>query len=270
MRTTAALAATLAASAALIGCSTKGSFEGRLVNGLTGQPVPSTRILLKSSDTSDLTCMTLEATSGEDGSFSVPGTCAGATYHLELPKESAQWQVTGLGDIRGGEPVGPTDVTLWEAPGLGVYYVGDETRMIRTAADLDTVTIWETEIEVRYPESIPKNVTRIDGGDYLLISGAANLKKLKFHPLIPSDARRFGTPEHYFDMDPWSYIGVKFTSDTDYEVVEATLDDSAITRVDDGDFQAWYVSGKALPPGRYALLGDADRRTYIVDFGPAE
>jgi len=260
-----------AAALTLTGCGAAGSVDGRLVDGLTGDPVTEGRVLLKSSDTTDMTCMTIEATIGADGTFSVPGTCSGATYVLELPKELEHLRIDASTTYPGGEPVSAGDITAWNAPGSGVYHLSDnEAKMMRTGADLDSVTIWKTDVEVNYPKKLPGRVPLIEEGGHLLIAGKANVDKLKFHPLVKSEKKlRFGEPEHYFDMEPWYYIGVEFESKTEYEMVSATLDQGAITKANVGDFEALYITDKALPPGRYALLGDKDRRTYIVDFGTA-
>jgi len=260
-----------AAALTVTGCGAAGTVDGRLVDGLTDTPLTEGRLLLKSSDTTDMTCMTIEGILNPDGTFNVTGTCSGATYHLELPKEMEHLQIDTTQSIAGGEPVSLGDMAAWNAPGAGVYHLSDnEAKMMRTGADLDSVTIWETDVEVNYPKKLPGRIPVIEAGHHLLIAGKANVDKLKFHPLVKSEEKlRFGEPDHYFDMEPWYYIGVTFESKTEYEMVTVTVDQSAIIKANVGDFEALYLTEKALPPGRYALLGDDDKRTYIVDFGVA-
>ncbi len=162
------------------------------------------------------------------------------------------------------------DITAWHAPaGTGVYLLTEgELKPVRTASDLDSVKIWETDIEVKYPEEIPSRIPRVADGTYLLLTGESNVNSLKFKPLVKAGKLRFGDPDHYFDMEPWSYIGYRFESKTEYETVEVKVDAGKVTKAGTADtFMVAFYSADALPDGRYALLGDKDRRTYIIDFG---
>ena len=68
-------------------------------------------------------------------------------------------------------------------------------------------------------------------------------------------------------MEPWWYVGVQFESDDAWQRVEATLDKGAVTDLEKGDHVARFISGEALPAGRYALMREGSRRMWVVEFG---
>lgn len=252
---------------ALVACSPKGSLSGTVTDGLTGQPIEGVRLLARAQQTDDLTCKVLEGAVGPGGAFTIPNTCGGVTYDLEAV--DGAWLLVGAPAFEGTEKVTDVALTAWRAPdGTGVYLLADGSLTpVRTSSDMSTLAFWDKAETVRYPDGIPRRVTKVDAGQHLLIVGAADIARLAWTPLIKHEGElRFGNKDHFFDMDPWWYAGVKFTSRTEYEAVAATLDASKVTDVSEGDRQIRYVAHGALAEGRYVLVGPEDRRTYIIDF----
>ena len=74
-----------------VGCMPTGSYQGKLVDAMTGDVLPDVRLLAKSMPVSrDMTCQTFDALTSADGSFTVQGLCGSDTYLLEpglLPME---------------------------------------------------------------------------------------------------------------------------------------------------------------------------------------
>lgn len=252
------------------GCTPAGSFQGKLVNAMSGEPIPDIRLLAKSEDTSDLTCQVFEATTGSDGTFSLDGLCGGTTYTIR-PTE-ATLLLEGVSEVPGGQPAtGVQEVKAWVAPaGSGVYLLEEgELRSLSTKADVGSAYIWESDEEtVRYPKTLPKKIPHVGKDDHLVLAGSRAIKKMKFHPLVKSDERKFGSREEPEESEPWWYIGVKFESDTEYERITVRPDKAKVLDVKVDDAHVQYLPTDALPPGHYALLADMDRRTYLVTFGP--
>ena len=251
----------------LTACGSKGSFSGTVTDGLTGDPVDGLRLLARAQATDDLTCKVVESPTTPTGTFTITNTCGGVTYDLESADRS--WILAGAASFDGAESTAEVAVKAWRAPeGTGVYVLAEGALTpVRTASDMSSLPLWKQEETVRYPDGIPKRVTKLSAGQHLLIVGKDDIERLAWTPLIKHEGElRFGDPKHYFDMDPWWYAGVRFESRDKYEKVEATLDTSKLTDVSEGDRQVRYVPHGALPTGRYVLVGPDDRRTYIVDF----
>ncbi len=260
---------TLSSAAVLLisACGTKGSYEGTLTDGLTGQPVESLRLLARAQQTDDLTCKVLEGPTSATGVFKIANTCGGVTYDVEAADRT--WVLAGAHSFEGGEGATAQALTAWRAPeGIGVYVLAEGALTpVRTASDMSSLPLWDREETVRYPDGIPKRVTPVAAGHHLLIVGADDIDRLVWTPLIQHEGElRFGNAKHYFDMDPWWYAGVRFTSKEDFERVPAQLAQDKLIDVKEGDRQVRYVPHDALPAGRYVLVGPDDRRTYIIDF----
>ena len=260
------LPAILLFSLGLVGCVPRGTFSAVLTDGLAGEPVAARRGLAR-AETDDLTCKVLEGKTNAQGQVTIEGTCGDATYRVEAADRT--WVIADVPDFEGSAGLVDGAFKTWRAPkGSGVYLLTDDSLSpVRTASDMSTLDLWETEEQVRYPEGIPRRVSKVEDGSHLLIVGADDVGRLEWQPLIKHDGElRFGNKEHYFDMDPWWYVGMRFTTKTEHERVEATLDTGKVIDVETGDRAFRYVAGGALPAGRYALVGPEDRRTYILDF----
>jgi hypothetical protein len=239
-----------------------------LVDGLTEVPKESVRVVAKTIDqTNDLTCMARESTTTGQGVFTLKDLCRGLRYGLSIPDPSLQ--LSGQLAVTGGEASEEVvDHTIWRAPnGPGLYRLADDklTR-IRTWADVDSAKILGSSEVVRYPMMKPTPKTKlvnIGPGNYLVISGAYDIKRLQFHPLIPGPGRRafVGTT-----ITNHVYIGVRFSSDTVFKRMRVTLDQTKVSKVLSGKHAYHYLGHEALPAGRYAVLSDKDNVTYLVDF----
>jgi hypothetical protein len=248
-------------SLACLGCSADGAFDGQLVNGLSGGALAGARVVAKAVPSSG------DMTSRADGSLSFPDLCKDQSYALSIPDPT--WSLAGLVVVKGGEEgASGGEIKVWPAPsGVGVYSLIDgKLKEIRTYADVETVKTKGDGTVIRYPSKRPTQKTKlalIGRDDHLVLVGKAAIQNLKVHPLIrDKGARAFqGTT-----ITDHAYIGVKFTQNTQFERVVANIKKAGTQDVITGKTPVRYMSGKALAPGRYALLGDTDDRVFFVDF----
>jgi hypothetical protein len=254
--------------AAVVGCSTV-TVEGRVVDGLNGQPIQGPYRMKATATSGDvaLSCKVFDAPVGADGAFKFDRLCPGTAYRLETDSEEI-WLVD-VDEVPDGGFGQPTDLVAWRVPkGAGVYKLaGGELLALKTDAGVEVVSIWKSPEKVRYPDPIPNKMTHIGPEDHLVLVGKSAVEELKFHPLLESGTRKFGDEKAAWSMDPWWYVGVKFTDDTTFERVDAQLDSSKVIDKAKGDRQARFIPGSAMPPGRYAILRDDDRRMFLVEFG---
>ncbi len=258
---------TLAAAILLSACGTKGHFSSVVTDGLTGEPVDSLRLLARAQQTDDMTCKVLEGATNATGAATIQNSCQGVTYDLEAGDST--WLLVGEVSFEGGTPTSDVPLKAWRTPdGRGVYVLEDGALSpVRTASDMSSLPLWSKEEKVRYPDGVPRRVTKIEAGQHLLIVGTDEINRLEWIPLIKHEkALRFGSKAHFFDMDPWWYAGIRFQSKTEYEKVEANLDKAGVIDVKQGDRQVRYLAQNALAEGRYVLVGTDDRRAYIIDF----
>jgi hypothetical protein len=255
-------------AALLSACSPGGSYSGTLVDGFTQAPREGVVVLAKSTDTADMACQVREATTDAAGAFNLQNLCGDGTYQLSLGAEHLMLDqaVTLEGATAAGVGV---KVLSWRAPsGAGVFRLKDDkVESLRSFSDVAKETVLGSDVKVRYPTMKPTKVLTIGADERLVLSGKETLTRMELHPLVAdSGTRQF---EGEVSIEDHVYIGVAFTSDTEWEAREATVDASKVTLVDNGDRAVKYISGAAVPPGRYALLGQKDSRTYIFDFGEA-
>ena len=257
------------------GCGTE-TVNGQLIDGMTGQPVAGTpeadsplKLVLKATEPVSVTCQAFEAVIQADGTFTVPGACTGQTAYNVALNDKSWWPADSAGLAMG--PVG-TDawkLKVWRAPaGTGVYKMtAGNIELLKTSADVKKDKILGTDKVIRSPGTIPPSPVVFTETDYLVIAGPNEVKNTEFQPLIPSGERHFGDPADPKVVQPWHYIGVRFNSHEEHEMVAAEIDKTKTLLKEKGDRAVLYVPGDALPAGRYALLKPKDRRTYIVDFG---
>jgi hypothetical protein len=249
-----------------IGCVPAGSYQGKLVDAISGEPLPNVRLLAKSNPVSgDMTCQTFDALSGPDGSFSIQGLCASDTYELRPGLEFMLLEGVGLIDGSVQAADAPT-IQVWRAPGAGVYIL-DDAKMDKqsTAVDVETKNILDSEEKVFYPSKLPVAFSKLEAGQYLMISGDRNIEKLAFYPIIESGERTFGTKAEPDKDEPWSYIGIEFASDTEFERKVVAPDAAKVKEVRQGDRHVVYIPHDALLPGQYALWEEGGRRTYAFE-----
>ena len=259
----------------LIGCDFGGSYEGVLVDGMTGQPRTGFKVLARAA-LPDLTCQVREADVGPDGHFLIDQTCPDGDYTLGLSEESLF--LDGPANIKGGEAsTGPVTLKVWRAPtGSGLYKLSDDKlTAIRTFADVESATLWGTDTVVRYPSKKPLKLATsqtLAPGEHLIIAGQGSIDKMKVFPLIDdTGTRKFkGAEEGVFtNIAEHTYIGVRFDASGAATAETAAFDPAKVTKVGSGDNVFSYVDADALPAGRYAVLGDKDKRVFVLDFGAA-
>jgi len=254
--------------ALLTGCSTV-TVEGRVVDGLNGQPIAGPYRIKAKATAPDaaMSCQFFDTEVDKDGKFKLDRLCSGTPYVLETDRDDV-WFVD-VDQIPDGGWNQPTDLTAWRVPkGNGLYKLSNGTlEALKTVADVKIATPFKSDQTVRYPELIPNEVKVIGPDDYLVMVGRTAVENLKFQPLVRSEARRLDDDT---TMEPWFYIGVKFTDDSHFEAVTAALDPGKVLEKRKGEREARFVPGAALPAGRYAVLGDDDHRLYMLDFGASQ
>jgi hypothetical protein len=250
----------------LTGCG-GATVNGKAVDGRTGEPISG--FTLKASATSDsasMTCQFFDSEVAEDGSFSFSELCSGTSYVLESLEEDL-WLAKDH-EIPDGGVEGTFELKVYRAPkGSGLYRIEGDGSMtaLKTAADIKQETLKDTEEIVRYPSTVPNNVPLIGADQELLIVG--NPAAFKFVPLVRDEnERRFAND---VKLDPWWFVGVRFESDTKWERLDPEPDAGKVEDLADDKRAARWMSGSALPAGRYAVFRDDDRRMYIMDFGTA-
>lgn len=274
----------------LWGCSGVG-VQGRIVDGLTKQPIAGPyRITAKASTPGmSVGCQFATADVGTDGAFSLSGLCPGTAYDLSVDRDDLWLAMPTVPD--GGLP-GPQDLVAWRAPkGSGLYLVtaDGQATALKTAADVKSDRILGSDERVRYPwEMASANVVVVEKGQYLLLDGKATVEEMSITPVLQSMPRWFGrgmkapaapkkgdetswllAETEKYRMGPWWYLGTTFTDHVHFERVTATVDASKVVEHHDNVRAVKYLASDALPPGRYAIMKEADRRMYLVDFGQA-
>ena len=223
--------------------------------------------LLARADTSNLTCKVFEA-GYEAGRFSLEGLCKDTDYTLSLTDPS----LLIVGDVTvsaTGEPLA-VDLELWPAPagdGMSMLSKDGTLAVVGKYTDVQKVfTDDEAHLPVRYPRHKPNGSHHATDGSHLVLAGQPVIERLAVLPLIET------TEERGFDgytLGAHWFAGIKFASDTDYEIVTAELDASRVKDVTDASGRVVrYIAHDALPPGHYALMGPEDRRMFVVTFGP--
>lgn len=258
------------AALSLFACAPGGEFQGKLVDGMTGEPRSVDLRVLAKADSTDMTCRVKEAIVDGQGAFHLEDLCAADSYVISL--SDPQLMMTGISTSVSGarEPTGPMEIQVWRAPtAMGVFKLeNDALKGVKTFSDVDTVKTKDGELTVRYPESKPVKLAgsqKIVEGSHLVVRGKQNIDNLKVYPLVEDSEKRGFFEGATIEDHVW--IGVKFASDSEYEEVSATFDESKVTTVGEELEQTRYIAHDALPTGRYALLGEEDKRTYILDFG---
>lgn len=256
----------------LSACS-KGAVSGSVTDGLSGQPVSELRILARSEAT-DLTCQAFETTTDASGAYSFDALCAGNTYTLSSGDEDRFF--TGTTEVSGDAQLPDNALQSWIGPdGSGVYILDAEGKMtpMRTHSDVQKASIFETETMVRYPDSTPGTWPRIVPGTYLMLVGQSTIENQKLHPMETSPEVKFNPDRdgitHFSLGQPWLYIGAKMDEEGGYTQLTAQLDEAKLIEASAGERAVRYIPADALPAGKYALLPDKAKRTYMMEFGAA-
>lgn len=268
--------------ALLAACTSTGSFTGRLIDPVTNQPRPNTKVMAKAKSGGDPMCQSFDATTGADGTFTFPATCAEHTYSLASFDETLILQ----GDLKfdGGVVVeGTRDVQAWRAnKAEGVYIVsGDTVTEVRKSSDVYWEPVFpdpkdpKTYDKARYAAVMPNSVPNVPKGAQLVISGEDNLKELVVVPMVhaTSDVTfpHLESGNTYTLSDAW-FLGVSFkakkiSGPADVEKVEAQTDAAKVHDLTGKGWAVRIIESEALPAGRYGIAGPDSSRMYIVDVG---
>lgn len=241
----------------LLGCTPEpGTASGTLVDA-RGGAIGAAELRLTASLPE---CAPITVTTDAAGVWSAADLCGQATWTV-APVDPL-WYLP--------QPVAAaidTTIRVWRAPeGAGVYLVeGTNITTLTTNTVLDSVAVFGTTDLVQLPVEIPGALPRIEASRALLIVGPD--PALAFSPLVASDRRVFGTKDAPVPVDPWVYLGVRFTGDTTFEPVTASVRPEGVQSVE-GPRALRYVSADALPPGRYALPTTDGSKAWLLDFGP--
>ncbi len=259
----------VASACLLLACEGR-TAVGQVVDGMTQAPVSGLRLVARAQEQADLTCQVLETETDAQGNYLFNNPCRDIPYTLESGDKTIF--LAGGPSFTGGQPSEePVVIRAWQAPpGEGVYVLkAGEIFAMRIASRVSELPLWKSKDKVLYPDTVPAKLPSIGAEDYLIVSGAKHIKRLALSPLIKHDGKlRFGSKNHYFDMDPWSYIGRRFESKEKHEAVEAQLDDAKVIKLIEDKRALQYIPGTALPAGTYALMGPGDKRLYLLDFKP--
>ncbi len=250
-------------------CSTTAPATGTLVDGLTEAPIADMRLIATTTESTARSCALFDTRTDASGAFRFDSLCKDVPYTIKAENEHL-W-LADRDILRAGEE--GVKLTGWWAPeGQGLYRLVDgELAIIKTNADIQTETLLDGSAEVRYPGAIPDKPVRIPEDGWLVMVGPEFVKSGVIEPLIASGARRFRGPDRpgqkrvVFQMEPWSYIGVAFASDTKIE--PRTVEIREKVTKEKGDRAATWIKGDAVPPGRYVVHREGSLRTTVLDFG---
>lgn len=251
-----------------VGCSTAGSFEGKLVDGMSGQPRADIHVLGMAKDSPDLACQVVEGTTDAAGVFTFPKTCKGTNYTLEIKDKTLL--LVDAPVVAGGVPsTGPVEIKAWRGPssdGLSTLRA-DKLGSIASRTPLRREEkIKGTETVALFPKEKFPSATTVDDGGYLVVAGKDLNAKLQIVPVVPTAA--MVTFESGNTLANHVFIGLKFADDgLSAEPVAATVDDSLVKTLKHGERVLRYIPAKALPAGQYALFSEGDRETFIVQMG---
>ncbi len=251
----------------LTACNPRTPIQGTIVDGLTGAPRADVTVLARAEASSDLTCKVLEAKTDAKGAFTLSDSCPDTTYTIAALDDTLL--LAGAPTVTGGqEGAAPLALEAWRAPGgPGLYLLADDglaaiktrTRIMRDEK------IKDTEVVATYPESTFKRPSAVAAGQHLVLSGTARINKTQFVPVVPEPERREFASGNALTGHP--FLGIDFTSDTEYTLVTAKLDESRIKTATSGDRTVRYIAAEALPAGQYALFAEGDDQAMIVAFG---
>lgn len=257
------LVATLALTA-FVGCS-QPPLKGRLVDAMHGDaPIANETLVAKATGRVRMTCQQLSGKTDDKGNFTIPDLCLSDTAYDIRPANPSLF-------LAEAQPVKDASQELtikaWWAPeGEGTYILhGQDLQRLKTHADLKNVEVPPTNTKVYYPAVMPDKPPQVKAGDDLVLTGKTTIAKTRIDPLVHSDARKFGDVQ----LDPWWYIGVTFTSDTDFTPDTVTPAKDKVIDIAKGDRAARFIDGSAVPAGLYAVYRDGGRRVSIVQFGEA-
>lgn len=251
------------------GCSPTGSFDGRLVDALTGSPLGNAKVKASAPTSPRLACQEFLATTAEDGTFRFDGLCMDTTYAVVV--DDPALVATGADAVPGGVPATEqVDVLAWRVPAKDGLYIlkENEFKGMVPLAEIGSLRLWDSTETVLFPETLPTRVPVAEPGTFFVMAGAKYTGTMETYPLIQSGRRKFGDRRDPVTSEPWWYLGVEFQTDTDWQrrTAEPAPDKVKALKKDKHDLR--YLAGDALPGGHYAMLIPHEKKMYVVNFGP--
>lgn len=254
-----------------VACSSAGSFEGKLVDGMTGQPRADLVVLGKAPDSTDLACQIVEGKTDANGAFTFPKTCKGASYTIEVKDKTLL--LADAPKVEGGvKSTGPVEIKAWRAPaGDGISTLKDDKLgnvASRSVLKRDE-KVKGTQMVALFTKEKFKTPSTIEDGGYLVISGKDLNGKLKIEPIVPAPG--VVTFDSGNTLENHVFVGLRFAADgMSAEPVAAQLDAAAVKTLTVGETVVRYIPTSALPNGQYALYAEGDKEALVVQLGKAE
>ena len=253
------------------GCSNP-PIAGTVVDGITSQPLPEFRLVARADADVSPTCAVVEATSDASGTFVFEGLCAGKSSYTVTSSNESWWFPDGAIIPQGA--TGALSLSAWQAPGgSGLFKLTSQTmERLKTAGDLKKDTVFGTDQVFYYPSEIPGSPPLIQAGEQLVIVGADMVNDAKLYALNPGPeaVKVHSSDSSYALLRSVSTIGLVFTGEVEFEQSGPISPDAAKTTTkQSSERSVRYLQADAVPPGRYAVFKEKDRRVYLVDFGPA-
>ncbi len=255
-----------------LGCAPKGSFDGKLIDPVTGKARGGVTMLLLSPTNPSPACMELEGVTGDDGSFHIEGLCSNGDYTLDSRDKT--FALEDIGAIPGGVMASETkEIHGWPAPsGEGLFtFDGAEFTKLREGPHIGLDGVKNSEAEVIFPDTLPTKVAVVANDAWLVFAGDKFTERYRFDPLIyePGKARMASS-----SPQAWWYVGGEFTGPTTFEPRNTELDQGKVKSLDQGDQHLRFVPGDAVPNGFYVSYYDnfredkRYRKFYMVNMGP--
>jgi hypothetical protein len=264
------------ASFLVIGCAPKGSFDGKLLDPVTGKARAGVTMLLLSPTNPSPSCMELEGVTGDDGSFLIEGLCGNGDY--TLGSRDKTFILQDIGTIPGGVlATGTVEIEGWPFPNkAGLFtFDGESFSKHREGPLMGVEKIWKSEEDVVYPDTLPTKVVNIANDEWLVFHGAKFTERFTLEPLLFHDEYiRLGKPSYYTRSEPWWYVGTEFENESTFTRVEAKFDESKVKTLVQGDTHLRFVKGDAVPNGFYVSYYEGFRddprykKLYMVNMGP--
>jgi hypothetical protein len=257
---------------ALLACSGT-PLEGRVVDGLTGQPLPDFSLMAKATESTGMGCTAFSAKTDAEGRFRIDNACA-VPYALTPVKADDVDVWFADGDQVPAGRGGAVEVQAWRTPTApGVYRLaGGEYEPLRTASDLKTRDLSGVAEKVSFPAKLPEKIPLVAPGDQLVLVGKENVEAIAPAPLLASRDVVYKERDIDITQKDWVYLGIRVNPGPPpvVEQVGARFDPAKVRSVAKGERNVAFVSSDALAAGRYALSKPGDKRIYVVDFGAAQ
>ncbi len=244
----------------LFACATE-PVSGTVVDGLSSQPVGGFRLVASAvGEGVAPTCMAHDAEVAEDGTFAFTDLCADVAYRLR-PDREGLW-LADTDQVAAGLRAAPLEVVAWPAPkGTGLYAIrGGDLVAVKTTDEVRSEELGEGDAATtfRYGAHTGRSAHPVAAGDRLLIVGAESLKHLEIWPLSEEGPRELTTADgRTVQLETHEALGAE----------AVTPGEAGVVNKEGGERAVRYLASDALPAGRYAIVGEGDRRMYLVEFG---